>query len=102
MTARKVKWACPKCQATPNKHGKGGADKCADPDTHGTCMGFICECDSNEEHGDTPENPCPNAVCYHCGWFGEFPVPSFDSSKLKGWAKKAYEAGWRPPVGWKP
>jgi hypothetical protein len=100
---KKVKWACPKCGAEPNgKHGKGGVAKCEhgrEPD----CYGFVCECaDDSEEHGDSADNPCHVANCYHCGWGGTFPVPLFDPKKLKGWAKQAYAAGWKPPVGWTP
>jgi hypothetical protein len=25
-------------------------------------------------HGETKENPCPNARCAHCGWSGTFPT----------------------------
>lgn len=100
---KKIKWACPSCGATASKHGKGGKSACIAGNQLG-CDGFLCECDdvcgSAKGHGESHDNPCVNAVCYHCGWAGVFPVPLFDPKKLKGWAKKAYEAGWKPPSDW--
>lgn len=100
----KVKWACPKCGAEAHKHGKGGADRCEDSmaGKHG-CEGFICECwedypcAENAGHGETHDNPCRNAVCYHCRWHGRFPALS---KKAKPWEKQALKAGWTPPKGW--
>ena len=101
--AKKVPWACPKCGAKANKHGKGGASACQYNGEGPDCCGFLCECMTDDPgHGDTADNPCPEANCYHCGWGGTFPVPTFDAKKLKGWAKQAYDAGWKPPAGWKP
>jgi hypothetical protein len=97
----KVAWACPRCGADANKHGKGGSDKCLESGSGRECQGFLCECDNDEpseDHGQTHEDPCPSANCYHCGWYGVFPLKP---AKLKGWAKTAWEAGWRPPAGWK-
>lgn len=111
VKTQKVKWACPSCGAREHKHGEGGADACEDMHAPASgCEGFICECielssyDTRAEakdHGQ-PSNPCGNARCYHCGWEGEFPVPTYCPAALKGWARKAWDAGWRPPVGWKP
>lgn len=96
----KVKWACPKCGSSPDVHGKGGTSKCQYTDGQpGHCYGFVCECDGDADHGNTVDDPCTTANCYHCGWGGTFPVPDF---KLTGWAKKAWDAGWRPPKGWTP
>lgn len=92
----RVKWACPQCGSEPEKHGKGGASKC-DYDRHGSCVGFLCECDdhdSDRDHGMTFSDPCPNANCYHCGWGGEFPVKP---KGIQPWEKKALEAGWVMP-----
>lgn len=98
-------WKCPKCGARAGKHGRG---ICND---HGPgCTGFVCECDligdypnksDAKDHG-TAANLCENANCYHCGWGGVFPPPKFDPAKLRGWAKQAWAAGWRPPEGWTP
>ena len=112
---KKIKWACPKCGAEPEKHGRGGIDECIERTaTEKSCQGFLCECGWGEDddgtvapnervdHGETQDNPCTNAVCYHCGWDGIFPPPPVDVKKLKGWAKTAWDAGWRPPTGWKP
>ena len=112
MSSRKASiWACPRCGAKANKHGKP-ANACKDSRTLTGCTGFICECDSvfdaeltaaeMKAHGESAEAACPNAECYHCGWSGTFPARAFDPAKLKGWAKQAYEAGWRPPAGWSP
>jgi hypothetical protein len=95
----KIEFKCPKCQAPPNDHGKGGPEKCND--RHGRsqdsgCMGFICECDNDgsEGHGESFEDPCPSANCYHCGWGGTFPTKP---KGLQAWEKKALDAGWTPP-----
>lgn len=93
----KIKWACPKCGADANKHGKGGREKCKD--RHGSndaCNGLLCECDAeeNDTHGESFETPCTNAVCHHCGWEGTFPAKP---KGLQAWEKRALEAGWTPP-----
>lgn len=97
--ADKTKWACPKCGADANEHGDKKKSICGD--SRGGCMGFICECesDTDSDHGDSPATACPNANCYHCGWGGTFPPAPLN---LKGWAKTAWAAGWRPPAGWQP
>ena len=101
METVKIIWACPKCGALPNEHGKGGADKCGEG--YRGCQGFLCNCDADEEgHGESYENVCSNAVCYHCGWNDSFPQLPIDPKKLKGWMKTAWGEGWRPPQGWKP
>ncbi len=95
----KIEWKCPKCGADANEHGRGGSEKCQDRHGRGlTCAGFICECDGDTEddHGQTFTDVCSNAVCYHCGWCGDFPVKP---KKLQTWEKKALEAGWTPPEG---
>lgn len=84
---------CPKCGATPQKHGKG---KCLAGEGR-ECDGLICECDpidnpetDTETHGESFADKCTNANCYHCGWGGTVPA------KPKGaqaWEKKALEAG---------
>lgn len=103
-----AKFKCPNCGAEPEKHGRGGLKTCGDRDTR-RCQGLICECEDfdnpdfdAEDHGETEEHPCENAVCYHCDWSGRMPVLAFDPKKLVGWAKEAWKAGWRPPIGWKP
>lgn len=90
----KVKWACPKCGAEANGHGKG---KCKGYGVH--CDGFLCLCDDDgdTEHGESSAKACSNAVCHHCGWNGTFPRPA---RKLLAWEKKAIEEGWTPPAGW--
>lgn len=93
-----IEWKCPKCGATANSCGK----EIDDPLCGGSsCTGFICECDTDtdDEHGNHWTNPCPNANCYHCGWGGSFPKKP---GKMPPWAKKALEAGWKPPEGWQP
>ncbi len=92
----KVKWACPRCTAPANNHGKGGEEKCMNRHS-GACSGFICDCDEDttKDHGVTFDDPCPQANCYHCGWGGEFPAKP---TGLKPWEKKALEAGWVMPA----
>jgi hypothetical protein len=100
------KWKCPKCGAGAGTHGhwKGECDYGRISGNLTACVGLVCECtdDTSMAHGDTDDDPCPNATCYHCGWNGTLPVPAFNAAKLKGWAKKAWEAGWKPPKGWTP
>jgi hypothetical protein len=100
---------CPNCGARPNRHGEGGSDACEEEPGCKRCSGFICECDgtrdprvNKKDHGESEDNPCEQATCYHCGWGGTFPVPTFDPGKLRGWAKTAWSEGWRPPKGWTP
>lgn len=92
-----IEWACPKCAAPANNHGKG---ECRDRFARGSdCPGFICECDDEKseqaDHGTTFTNVCSNAVCYHCDWSGDFPVKP---RGLASWEKKALDAGWSPPA----
>lgn len=91
------KFACPKCGATPERHGKG---ECLSRNTK-TCVGFICECsdDGTVDHGETLANPCREANCYHCEWGGTVPAMP---AKWPAWAKKAAEEGWTAPDGWMP
>ena len=100
----KIRWACPECGATPDNHGKGGEERCDGRRTSAGCGGFVCECDADTDsgHGDSADDPCHNATCYHCGWGGTFPPPPFNPKSLKGWAKQAWAAGWKPPAGWTP
>lgn len=103
-----IPWKCPRCDAGPNTRGKGGRDACDELSGSGRytreCQGFLCLCEesTSESHGDTLDDPCPNAVCHHCGWSSSFPVGPFNPAKLKGWAKTAWSEGWRPPQGWVP
>ena len=95
-----MKWACPKCGAAANEHGKGGAGDCKDwRPGRSYCNGFLCECDGDTgtTHGESLAEPCPDARCYHCNWAGEFPKPP---AKAQAWEKKALAAGWTPPKGW--
>lgn len=80
------KWACPKCGADANEHGKG--ECMARSGGAGACMGFICECegDSDDKHG-TEAEPCPLATCYHCGWGGQFPSDMVNCPTCKGVGK---------------
>lgn len=97
-----TEWACPKCNAQPQKHGNGPCQYYEDAKA---CEGFLCECDFDDdapEHGTSQDHPCQNANCYHCNWGGTFPPPPFNPKKLPKWAKTAFEAGWRPPDGWQP
>lgn len=97
-----IEWACPKCKAKANEHGSGGADRC---ETVGAgrrtenCLGFICECpaDTSKSHGQSMQDRCAEATCYHCGWAGTFPPTP---RGLKSWEKQALAAGWIPPEGW--
>ena len=96
----KIKWACPKCGAGVDEHGKGGPDSCNKHYSR-RCGGFICDCQNwdhqTEKHGEVQHDPCEHAVCEHCGWEGRFPpLPK----KLKPWEKQALKAGWTPPKGW--
>jgi hypothetical protein len=93
-----MNWACPRCGAKANEHGAGGAAKCKAGEQR-KCQGFLCECgvDTDDDHGESLATPCPNACCYHCGWYGTFPAPP---RKAKTWEKKALLAGWTPPEGW--
>lgn len=92
-----MKWACPKCGAEPDKHGKGA---CCAASVGPCCDGFLCDCDdegATPDHGETHAHPCPSAKCYHCGWEGRFPRPP---RNMKPWEKTALAAGWAPPAGW--
>lgn len=103
--SQRIKWACPKCKATEDQHGKDGAAKCRYTDgTSGDCGGFLCECatDDGSDHGETESTPCPNANCYHCGWGGTFPLPRWKASDLPVWARTALAEGWTAPPGWIP
>lgn len=98
-------WKCPECGAGFEKHGKGGERSCQCRSEDGTCQGLVCECGSNsssKSHGCSQDDPCEEARCYHCGWEGRMPPLPFDPRKLKGWQKKAFDAGWNPPAGWRP
>lgn len=99
----KPEWKCPKCSAPHGKHGNGGGAKCQARTTR-MCGGFYCDCDyeTADGHGESHADPCQMATCDHCGWMGTFPIPLFDEKKLKGWAKTAWAAGWRPPEWWTP
>lgn len=109
VTEQHYEWRCPRCRAINNHHGDGECRNTA-VGAASLCDGLVCECwewDPDRElraqlsdHGTSLANRCENAVCYHCGWNGELPKLPFDPTKLKGWAKKAYDAGWRPPDGW--
>ena len=71
-------WRCPKCGAEWYKCGSG--HECVD--CYSDRVGLICEClepdsanvQAQEDHGETAENPCPHAHCYHCGWKGTVPA----------------------------
>ena len=95
----KKKWACPKCGATALAHGKGGKTACHYDSQDGSCGGFLCECEYDGDmakHGLVEDNVCECANCSHCGWGGRMPKEAVDPAKLKGWKKKAWDAGWRP------
>jgi hypothetical protein len=73
---------CPKCGAEEGKHGKGGHEECLHPsrrhyrgEEDGVCRGLLCECDgrTGKDHGQTKDDICENARCYHCGWGGRVP-----------------------------
>lgn len=99
----KTAWACPKCGIDAMGKHKRTLKLRACTDYAGTeakrCSGFLCECDMDVEsgHGDTLQDPCKNAQCYHCGWLGQWPPTP---TKMKPWEKKALETGWKPPPGW--
>lgn len=101
-----IEWKCPRCGATPEGHAHLDEDSryaCKGRGFGGNdCMGFICECEGpasdNEAHGTTHGQPCENATCYHCGWVGTFPQRP---KKIQAWEKKALDAGWQPPKGWR-
>ena len=97
--ATKSVWACPRCGADANKHGKGGEERCKQAYTlrsSGGCEGFLCQCDgdTDEGHGESLSDPCTEAYCYHCEWGGTFPV---QPKGLEAWEKKALAAGWFMP-----
>ena len=81
---KKVKWKCPECGALAHKCGKG---KCIGVELYdGSCQGMICECEDShsyddQNHGESLDNPCFNAACYHCGWDGSFPVSKVKKEK---------------------
>ena len=99
-TSPKTPWKCPNCEAVANECGD--REKAMRPHEPGGCSGIVCECEEGYEgplHGEDESDPCPFANCHHCGWGGTLPQPKY---KYKGWAKKAYDHGWRPPQGWVP
>lgn len=65
---------CPKCGATPDKHGKGECEQGVNGSRD--CGGFICECegDGGAKHGESVNDPCHNARCFHCRWAGTVPM----------------------------
>lgn len=82
---------CPKCGATPDKHGKGTCEtvRAGFPSD---CGGFICECEGEgtTKHGESVNDPCHNARCFHCRWAGTVPTEKAeDPIKL---LRKAYTA----------
>ena len=94
----KFEWACPKCGAKANAHGRG---ECRDP-VGTACSGFLCEIDDcdpirreESEHGESLANACKSARCWHCGWAGDFPKKP---KGLASWEKTALDAGWTPPA----
>lgn len=93
----KIEWACPKCGALPNSHGKGGEGACKRARHDIGCGGFLCECmhETARGHGSSFEDPCESAVCDHCGWGGTFPQKP---RGLQAWERKALDAGWTPPA----
>lgn len=113
---KKTEWKCPRCRAVAHVHGRGPCAEGAPESEH--CAGFLCHCEAKGNdgpevkaflHGMVESNKCHNAQCSHCGWAGTSPAnaldymlgAAIDPTKLKGWAKKAYEAGWVPPPNWK-
>jgi hypothetical protein len=97
----KLEFKCPKCGASPHKHGKGGKDECTYRGSSSLCDGLICDCDPDQcpaselaDHGQSFNNPCEEAHCYHCGWGGTIPTAP---KGLQAWEKKALVAGWTPP-----
>lgn len=99
----KVKWACPDCGTDykGNHSSEKEAERCTQQ--RGCCQ-FVCECegDVDDGHGDSLLDRCLNAICYHCGWQGEFPPIPWKKKDLPTWAKKALDEGWLPPKGWNP
>lgn len=85
----KIKWACPVCGADEHQN-----------------QGFFCECDANhsqdDDHGQTYAKACIEAICYNCGWSGEFPQMPWDKKDLPQWAQTALNQGWSPPWDWVP
>ncbi len=72
---KKAKWACPECGMDhTGKHKRTLQKSCQA--ARKECGGFVCECEdaTAKGHGDTLEDPCPYAVCYHCDWAGQFPL----------------------------
>jgi hypothetical protein len=120
----KFPWKCPKCGAPVHGHGKGGEDACQYKPQSASCQGLsceglLCECEYEgdmSDHGQTEDNVCENAHCYHCGWTGSMPQVMIGLAKRegalrkavlptgvlpagaprRGWQKKAWDAGWRP------
>ena len=87
-------WNCSECTAPYAGHGRGGCKDypgLKDPVRPEACSGFCCECPgfADPKHGESLDDTCRLAHCYHCGWEGAFPPV-------------APAAGWRPPAGWKP
>jgi hypothetical protein len=92
-----MKFACPKCGALPQQHGKNAC-----LNAYLECEGLICECDEEDlpesklsDHGESLGNPCTEASCYHCGWGGTVPKAP---AALQTWEKKALAAGWKMPA----
>lgn len=123
-----MKWRCPRCFAPEQQHGRGPC-KWRDTDHGYYCDGFLCHCEidgaiEDINHGFDATNPCKTAQCHHCGWRGQFPpngldvitgmldvavsaetspiTYNFKPEDLKGWAKQAWDAGWRPAADWTP
>ena len=102
LMADETKWKCPRCQAP--YEGCGSTD--FERKGHGAfeCQGLCCDgCENGAaDHGESGDEPCLNAKCYHCGWTGRMPQAPFNMSAARGWEKTALKAGWTPPEGWAP
>jgi hypothetical protein len=93
----RFKWACPKCGAGAGAHGTKPGELCDGDENGPACQGLICECEEDcaEDHGETFDDPCKSASCYHCGWGGTVPKKP---KGLQAWEKTALAAGWSPPA----
>ena len=97
-------WVCPKCGQVAARHGRGGARACHGGDgPFAGCRGLECECTDGKCYSKKSwrlgwrRSPCPNAVCYHCGWKGT--VRSRDFERAYGLSRcPKSSTGWHHPV----
>jgi hypothetical protein len=98
-------WVCPRCGATWDRHGRGGARACKTADGV-QCRGLECECEDGRCYSKRPDgfgwrrSPCKTARCYHCGWEGEVRSREFERVFKNNMRCIKSNDGWHHPNMW--